>query len=205
MNSNFSSKCECRSNTLIRIFKVQTQFWFITFRSYWSEFSSKNPIGQNKNGSGSYVFSDANYNLGYSGHGHNLLYDLKSDIPQGNTVYDAARANVGSPWMMPTKDQLQELIDNTTSVWTNIDGRNGRKFTSKNDSSKYIFLPPAGNWYDTTLDYVGKYGRYWSTVRYDLLKAWNLIFYLDRSLQLYHDNDGHLGMSIRPVAPPKPW
>ena len=57
--------------------------------------------------------------------------------------------NMGKPWMMFTKEQAQELIDNTTYEWTTINGVNGRKFTSKTDSSKYIFLPAAGVWYGT--------------------------------------------------------
>ena len=47
---------------------------------------------------------------------------------------------------MFTHTQGQELIDNTTSAWTTIKGVNGRKFTSKTDSSKYIFLPAGGGW-----------------------------------------------------------
>lgn len=45
---------------------------------------------------------------------------------------------------MPTREQLIELIANTTYEWTSINGVNGGKFTSKTDSSKYIFLPAAG-------------------------------------------------------------
>ena len=99
--------------------------------------SYKNQTGQNKNGSGSYVFSSDNYNAGKCGSGHNL----SGDIPQGNATYDSARANMREPWMMLTKDQGQELIGNTTSTWNSINGVNGRKFTNKTDTSKYIFLP----------------------------------------------------------------
>ena len=52
--------------------------------------------------------------------------------------------------MMFTKDQGKELIDNTTSVWTTINGVNGRKFISKTNTSKYIFLPAGGYWEGTT-------------------------------------------------------
>ena len=109
-------------------------------------FSWGDTIGQNKNGtSDGYAFSQANYNAGICGSGHTLT----GDIPQGNPTYDAARANMGSPRTMPTRDQYQELIDNTTSTWTTINGVNGRKFISKTDSSKYIFLPAGGGLKDT--------------------------------------------------------
>ena len=88
------------------------------------------------------MFSQANYNAGKCGKGHNLT----GNIPQGNSTYDAARANMGSPWKMFTQAQGQELIDGTNSTWTTINGVNGRKFTSKTDSSKYIFLPAGGDW-----------------------------------------------------------
>ena len=70
--------------------------------------------------------------------------------------------------MMFTKDQGQELIDNTTSEWTSINGVNGTKFTSKTDSSKYIFLPAAGEWWyslsgESKNYYIGIHGSYWST------------------------------------------
>ena len=70
-------------------------------------FSWGDIIGQNKNGSGSYSFSDANYNAGKCGKG----YSLTGDIPQGNSTYDAATANMGSLFKMPTKEQCQELIN----------------------------------------------------------------------------------------------
>ena len=57
---------------------------------------------------------------------------------------------MGSPWKMFTQAQGQELIDGTNSTWTTINGINGRKFTSKTDTSKYIFLPAGGYWYYTS-------------------------------------------------------
>ena len=57
---------------------------------------------------------------------------------------------MGSPWKMFTQAQGQELIDGTNSTWTTINGVNGRKFTSKTDSSKYIFLPAGGFYEDDT-------------------------------------------------------
>ena len=65
---------------------------------------------------------------------------------------------------MPTNTQCKEIIDNTTRTWTTVNGVNGYKFTSKTDSSKYIFIPAAGNWRDTTYENSGKFGHYWSTI-----------------------------------------
>ena len=59
--------------------------------------------------------------------------------------YDAASHNMGGDWRMPTKAELQELIDYTTNEWfTNYNGTgvNGYKFTGSNGNS--IFIPAAG-------------------------------------------------------------
>ena len=60
---------------------------------------------------------------------------------------DAARANMGGDWRMPSIALMEELISETKNVWvTNYksSGINGWKFTSKTDESKYIFIPASG-------------------------------------------------------------
>ena len=57
---------------------------------------------------------------------------------------DAARFHMGGDWRMPTRTEIQELLDNTTNEWFenfNGTGRKGYKFISKADTSKYIFIP----------------------------------------------------------------
>ena len=92
-------------------------------------------LDQNKNGTGSYSFDDTNYKAEKCGQGHTLT----EDIPQGNATYDAARKNIGSPWMIPNYTQIHELIINTTREWVG-----GFKFKSNSDTSKYITLPAGG-------------------------------------------------------------
>ena len=77
---------------------------------------------------------------------------------------DAANVNMGGDWHIPTPSQIQELIDNTTTSWATQDGVNGRLFTSKNDSSKSIFIPAAGGAWDGSLDGRGDYGGVWSSM-----------------------------------------
>ena len=62
--------------------------------------------------------------------------------------YDAATQIMGGAWRMPTEVELRELLDNTTQSWATINGVKGRKFTSRTDTSKYIFIPLAGICYD---------------------------------------------------------
>ncbi len=58
---------------------------------------------------------------------------------------DAVHVNWGEDWRMPTKEEYQELIDNTTSEWVdnyNNTGVSGRLFAGTNGNT--LFLPAAG-------------------------------------------------------------
>ena len=80
---------------------------------------------------------------------------------------DAAHANMGGDWHMPTPTQIQELIDNTTSSWAlygDTIAINGIKFTSKKDKSKSIFIPAAGNAWDGSVQDGGDDGSIWSSM-----------------------------------------
>ena len=59
---------------------------------------------------------------------------------------DAARAIMGGDWRMPTQKEFQELIDNTNSEWTQVNGVNGRRFTSTKEGyqNNSIFIPASG-------------------------------------------------------------
>ena len=74
---------------------------------------------------------------------------------------DAANANMGGSWHMPTPKQIEELIDNTTSTWTTQDGVNGRLFISKKNG-KSIFIPAAGFASGGSLNLVGLEADVWS-------------------------------------------
>ena len=78
------------------------------------------------------------------------------------TSADTAAQVWGGEWHMPTSAQMEELINNTNNTWTTVNNVNGYKFTSKTDSSKYIFLPAAGLWNNGSQDMVNS-GYYWSS------------------------------------------
>lgn len=68
-------------------------------------------------------------------------------------------------FVMPTKAQLQELIDETTYTWTTKDGVAGGLFASKVNSNS-IFIPASGCFY-STLKNVGEQGNIWSSSLYE--------------------------------------
>ncbi len=90
-------------------------------------------------------------------------HNIGSDI--AGTQYDVAHVKWGGSWVMPSKDQIKELLDNCTYQWTTVSGVKGGKFTSKKNGAS-IFLPAAGFRWDDGLNVAGSYGLYWSSTQF---------------------------------------
>ena len=82
---------------------------------------------------------------------------------EGNLTsqYDAATANWGGDWRMPTYDELNELRNRCTWTWTTQNGVNG--YNVEGPSGASIFLPAAGDRFGSSLLYAGSSGYYWSS------------------------------------------
>ena len=98
---------------------------------------------------------------------------------------------------VPNKGEMLELLNNTTSVWTTLNGVNGRRFTGKNGGT--IFLPAAGYRDGSSLRNAGSDGRYWSRSLDESYpnSAWRLDF--DSSDIGTYGNYRCYGQSVRPV------
>ena len=130
----------------------------------------------------------SNSSYGYNGFTDNLTTLLPGD--------DAATANWGSGWRMPTKEEWQELYNNTTDTWTTQNGVNGHLFTASNGNS--LFLPATGCRYYGTLFYGGSCGFYWSSSLYtNPDHAW--YFYFDSGNYNVYVETRNYGITIRPV------
>ena len=115
----------------------------------------------------------------------------------GNSSRDAATANWGGSWRMPTKTEFKELKDNCTWTWTTQNGHKGYRVTGENGQS--IFLPAAGYRDGDTLCYDGEYGDYWSsTPLVDYTVYAYILSFLEghRSVSWF---DCYGGRSVRPV------
>ena len=104
---------------------------------------------------------------------------------------------------MPTKAECEELIANTTSVWTekyNGSVINGMTFTSKTNGNS-IFVPAVGAVGSGMLGSFGLLGLFWSSSlsSSSVEKAFNLNFNSDN---LGVDNDNRFnGIPLRAVRP----
>lgn len=140
-------------------------------------------------------FSNLTKYCNNSKYGYNGFTDGKTVLDADD---DAARANWGGDWRMPTKAEFDELIKNTKIEWTKQNNVAGYKFTSKTNGNS-IFLPAAGFRSNGTIIGTGSYGLYWSSSLYesDPRKAWSLIFYSGHMRT--SDEDRGTGRSVRPV------
>ena len=117
---------------------------------------------------------------------------------------DAAHANWGGNWHMPSLDQIMELCnsDYTTSEWTSVNGVYGRRVTSKTNGNS-IFLPAAGDRLDTSLSSgVGSWGYYWPSSLQPYYS--DVAYYLEFDSDCWGENYGYercRGLSVRAVCP----
>ena len=143
---------------------------------------------------GKYNTGDTNYNYGMTEYNNT---DKKTVLDPED---DAATVNWGSSWRMPTKEQFDELKENTTTAFTEQNGVYGLLCTSTANTNT-LFFPAVGNAADGDVYDVGAYGQYWSVSLLDLddgfTAAWELYFF-DEHYELLNGNRC-FGFSVRPV------
>lgn len=111
---------------------------------------------------------------------------------------DAAHANWGGSWRMPTKAEQDELCTKCTWTWTSQGGVNGYKVTGPNGNS--IFLPASGYRLDSSLLRHASY--YWSSSlkESDSRYAYNLGFFSSGRVGTTYRYRS-TGASVRAVCP----
>ena len=116
---------------------------------------------------------------------------LGDDI--AGTPYDVAHVKWGGSWVMPSVNEIKELLNNSIGTMTYMNGVCGQSFTSKNNGA-VIFLPAS------SLHYPGIIGEYWSSSQQPSEKlkwAYGLYFHSDS-----YDWDSFaraIGLTVRPV------
>lgn len=112
---------------------------------------------------------------------------------------DAATANWGAAWRMPTHAEQEELNKKCTWTWTTRNGVNGYKVKGPNGNS--IFLPAAGYRNGSGVNYAGSSGYCLSASLYEhfTTSAWYMFFSSDYH-NSYGDGDRDRGRTVRAVA-----
>ena len=142
---------------------------------------------------------DDGYDFGTSNDGPYASTDgaaLTGNIPT-NITYDAARHNLGSPCRMPTVGEFQELVANCDSEWTDEDGVDGRRFTSRINGNS-IFFPASGYRYGTGRSNRGTNGYYWSSSLSSQTHGYYLHFSAS-GVDPAYNNSRFVGFSVRAV------
>ena len=146
-----------------------------------------------------YKYGTYSYNYDYS---TLTKYNNTDELTTLEAADDAATANWGEGWRMPTIAELNELEKECDWTWTadyNSTGIAGYIVASKTNSNS-IFLPAAGEYYYSDKKSIGKVGRYWTSEleKTELEKA--ELYYFFQSTTKY--SSGCLrfyGCSVRPV------
>ena len=135
-----------------------------------------------------------------SDYGYNGFTDNLTELQPED---DAATANWGSGWRMPSSDQINELINDeyTTWEWTQLNGVYGRKVTSKSNGNS-IFLPAAGIRWDDELYDAGSDGLYWSSSLTPFYDNFACFLYFNSGGWNWNYNYRFYGQSVRAVRVP---
>ncbi|MBO7201234.1 MAG: hypothetical protein J6V54_07570 [Bacteroidales bacterium] len=122
-----------------------------------------------------------------------------SDI-SGNSSYDAACANWGGSWRMPTKQEMEELKYKCTWKKTTQSGVEGFRVTGPNGNS--IFLPAAGYCNRSSRYDVGEDGYYWSSTFEggNVKCAYFLEFHIFGSFYSVDHTRCYYKLTVRPVS-----
>lgn len=128
-------------------------------------------------------------------------YNATDGLATLEAVDDAAVANWGGSWRMPTTAEFQALGAAVNTAWTQVNNVYGILCTDKTDSSKTLFFPAAGSCYNGSVKNVGNNGNYWSSSlntnsRQD---AYYLLFYSGDASWAFYSNR-YFGFAVRPVV-----
>ena len=146
-----------------------------------------------------YAWGETNVKSNYSQSTY-LYYDsgyenLGEDI--SGSHYDVVKEYWGGNWRMPTRSEMQMLVDSCQWLWTSIDGQNGYLLTSLKNQNK-IFLPAAGYQSTTYFNGVGEECHYWTSTL-DTEAQSDILFATSNSRTINAANR-FLGIPIRPVT-----
>ncbi|MDE7388388.1 MAG: hypothetical protein K2M97_03940 [Muribaculaceae bacterium] len=148
---------------------------------------------------GYFAWGETNPKLTYTVD-NSLMHD-KEDVGDisGDSTYDAARANWGGSWRMPSISEMMELVHDCQWIWTVKGEISGYEVIGPNGQS--IFFPAAGYYIEgSLLETAGSYGACWSSMPWDgTIFAYCLFFNSGGTFDVGWDYR-YRGLSVRPVS-----
>lgn len=125
-------------------------------------------------------------------------YGIVDNKTQLDLADDAAHANWGSGWRMPTTEEQGELYTECTWTCTTVNGVQGYEVVSKKNGNS-IFLPAAGCRYVDSLYYAGLKGCYWSSSLFSNPAGGGAMTVESNDVR-WHGYERCEGLSVRPVC-----
>lgn len=116
----------------------------------------------------------------------------------GNVQFDAARANWGGTWRMPTRAECDELVNCCSWAFITMGNHNGYKVIGPNGN--YIFLPAAGWRYGSSLNNAGEEGCYLTSSPEEGNSYSAYMLFFNGSVHKIDFTGREYGMSVRPVS-----
>ena len=160
-------------------------------------------------GSGQKYFGWADYKYGNGTSSPGATGMTKYNSTDGKTVLDieddAARANWGGSWRIPTTEEFVALGNAVNTAWTSdykSTGVAGMVCTAKDGSGAELFFPAAGYCDLGSVSNVGSYGFYWSSSLYSsgMQYAYGLGFNSSYVYWQYYGSRRFSGFSVRGVV-----
>jgi hypothetical protein len=156
-------------------------------------------------GEGQKYFGWADYKHGNGTSSPGATGMTKYNETDGKTVLeasdDAAVANWGGSWRMPTTAEFQALGAAVNTAWTQVNNVYGILCTDKTDRSKTLFFPAAGGCNLGRVGGVGDGGFCWSSSLVTDVRQLAYYLYFDRGDARWGSGGSrYYGYAVRPVV-----
>ncbi len=174
--------------------------------SDYGEYFAWGEVVPHKDAYGNYGSYDEDSYYWCQGAGNQIILKYIDDDGKTNLEKsdDAAVANWGGTWRMPTQAELAELSDSCEWKWTdNYNGSDNAGYEiRRNGYDAVLFLPAAGRRWYSNLDYEGSDGYYWSSELAPGYSSGARSLSFSSGYRIAHNNSRCYGFSVRAVCSP---
>ncbi len=166
--------------------------------------------GSPEESGGYYAWGETTMKLSYSW--SNYAYGTSSNLTKYNSsdkktylesVDDAATANMGSNWRMPSQNEWLAMKNNSVWNWGEMNGKKGYivKSSITGYENSIIFLPAAGRYYSSGFDSIRT--AYWTANLSGVGSENARCFYISSSTYALTNFNRYIGCTVRAVYDPR--